>query len=56
MVVATVAKLPPPEVPAAPAEHAFHLYVCSHTSIESTNISELTLQPFSIRKDIWKSS
>jgi hypothetical protein len=55
--VATVAAgLPPPGVPAAPAEHAMHLDTCSQTSIESTHTSDLTLQSFSIRKDIWKSS
>jgi hypothetical protein len=54
--VATSAELPPPRVPAAPAEHAFHLCACSQTSVESTHTSDLTLQSFSIRKDIWKSS
>ena len=54
--VATAAELPPPRVPAAPAEHFFHLCACSQTSVESTHISDLTLQYFSIRKDIWKSS
>jgi hypothetical protein len=53
--VATAAELPPPGVPDAPAEHAFHLCVCSKTSVESTHTSDLTLQSFSIRKDIWKS-
>jgi hypothetical protein len=50
--VATAAELPPPRVPAAPPEHAFHLCTCSQTSVESTHISDLTLQSFSIRKDI----
>jgi hypothetical protein len=54
--VATAAELPPPGVPAAPAEHAFHFCAYSQTSIESTHISDLTLQSFSIRKYIWKSS
>jgi hypothetical protein len=54
--VATAAELPPPRVPAAPVEHAFHFYACSQTYVESTHISDLTLQSFSIRKDIWKSS
>jgi hypothetical protein len=54
--VETAAELPPPEVPASRAEHAFHLCACSQTSIESTHKSDLTLQSFSIRKDIWKSS
>jgi hypothetical protein len=40
--VATAAELPPPGVPVAPAEHVFHLCVCSQTSIESTHISDLT--------------
>jgi hypothetical protein len=42
-------------VPTVPAEHALHLYACSQTSIESTHTSDLTLQSFSIRKDIRKS-
>jgi hypothetical protein len=54
--VATAAEVPPFGVPAALAEHAFHLCACSQTSVESTHISGLTLQSFSIRKDIWKSS
>jgi hypothetical protein len=49
-----VADLPPLGVPAALAEHASHLYVCSQTSVETTYISDLTLQSFSIRKDIQK--
>jgi hypothetical protein len=53
---ATAAKLPVPGVPAAPAEHVFHLCACSETSIESTHTSDLTLQSFNIRKDIWKFS
>jgi hypothetical protein len=56
VVVATAAELPPPWVPAAPAEHVFHLCAYCQTSVESTQISDLTLQSFSIRKDIWKSS
>jgi hypothetical protein len=54
--VATAAEVPPLGVPAAPTEHAFHLYACSQTSAESTYISDLTLQSFRIRKGIWKSS
>jgi hypothetical protein len=56
VVVATAAELPPPRVPAAPAKHAFHRYACSQTSVESTHTLDLTLQSFSIRKDIWKTS
>jgi hypothetical protein len=55
--VATVAaELHPPGVPAVLAEHASHLCACSQTSIEITHILDLTLQSFSIRKDIRKSS
>jgi hypothetical protein len=50
------AELPPLGVPAVLAKHALHLYACSQTSVESTHKSDLTLQSFSIRKDIWKSS
>ena len=50
------AELPPPGVPAVLAEHASHLCACSQTSVETTHISDLTLQSFSIRKDIRKSS
>jgi hypothetical protein len=46
------AELPLPGVPAALAEHASHLCACSQTSVEITHISDLTLQSFSIRKDI----
>jgi hypothetical protein len=56
VVVATAAELHLPRVPTVPAEHALHLYVCSQTSVESTHTSDLTLQSFSIRKDIRKSS
>jgi hypothetical protein len=41
--MATAAELPPPKVPTAPAEHAFHLYAYYQTSVESTHISDLTL-------------
>jgi hypothetical protein len=51
-----VAELPPLGVPAALAGHASHLYAYSQTSVEATHISDLTLQSFSIRKDIHKSS
>jgi hypothetical protein len=54
--VATAAELPPPGGLAAPAEHALQLGASSQTSVESTHKSNLTLQSFNIRKDIWKSS
>jgi hypothetical protein len=41
--MATAAEVPPPGVPAAPAEHAFHLCVGFHTSVESIHTSDLTL-------------
>jgi hypothetical protein len=50
--VATAAAVPHLGVPAAPAEHAFHLCACFQTSIESIHTSDLILQSFSIRKDI----
>jgi endonuclease I len=50
------AELPPLRVPTALAMHASHLCACSHTSVEITHISDLTLQSFSIRKGIQKSS
>jgi hypothetical protein len=50
------AELPLPGVPATMAEHASHLCACSQTSVETIHISDLTLQSFSIRKDIRKSS
>jgi uncharacterized membrane protein len=57
VVVANAAKeLPPLGVPAALAVHASHLCACSQTSVGITHISDLTLQSFSIRKDIRKSS
>jgi hypothetical protein len=37
VVVATVAKLPPPWVPAASAEQTFHLCAYSQTFVESTH-------------------
>jgi hypothetical protein len=52
--VATAAELHLLGVRAAPTEHALHLGACSQTSVESTHISDLTLQSFSLRKDIWK--
>jgi hypothetical protein len=55
-VATAAAELPPPGVPAIPTEHALHLGAYSQTSVESTHKSDLTLQSFSIRKDIWKSS
>jgi hypothetical protein len=55
--VATAAVgLHPPGVPIVLAEYTSHLCACSQTSIEITHISDLTLQSFSIRKDIQKSS
>jgi hypothetical protein len=56
VVANATAELPPPGVPVALAEHASHLYACSQTSVETIHISDLTLQSFSIRKDIRKSS
>jgi hypothetical protein len=50
--VATTTEVPPPGVPAAPVEHAFHLYACYQTSVESIHTSDLTLQSFNIGKDI----
>jgi uncharacterized membrane protein YjjB (DUF3815 family) len=55
-VAIAAAGLLPLEVPAVQAEHASHLYARSQTSVEITHISDLTLQAFSIRKDIQKSS
>jgi hypothetical protein len=56
VVVATAVEVPPLGVPAAPVEHAFHIDAYFQTYVESTHTSDLTLQSFSIRKDIWKSS
>jgi hypothetical protein len=39
-------------VPAALAEHASNLCACSQTSVETTHILDLTLQSFSVRKDV----
>jgi hypothetical protein len=55
-VATDAAELSPPGVPPVLAEHALHLCACSQTSVESTHKLDLTLQSFSIRKDIWKSS
>jgi hypothetical protein len=52
----TVVGLLPLGVPTALVVHASHLCACSQTSVETTHISDLTLQSFSIRKDIRKSS
>jgi hypothetical protein len=49
-------ELPPLRMPTTLAEHASHLCACSQTFVEITHISDLTLQSFSIRKDIRKSS
>jgi hypothetical protein len=46
------AELPPLGVPAVQAEHTSHLCAYSQTSVEITHISNLTLQSFSIRKDV----
>jgi hypothetical protein len=55
--VATAAVgLHPLGVPAVLAEHALHLCAYSQTSVGITHTSDLTLQSFSIRKDIQKSS
>jgi hypothetical protein len=51
-VATAAAELPPLGVPAALAEHASHLCACSQTSVGITHISDLTLQSFSIRKDV----
>jgi hypothetical protein len=53
-VATAAAELHLPGVPVDLAEHALHLCACSHTSVEITHISDLTLQSFSIRKDVWK--
>jgi hypothetical protein len=50
--VATAAELHLRGVPAVLAEHALHLGACSQTSVESIHKSDLTLQSFSIRKDV----
>jgi hypothetical protein len=50
--VATASEVPPLEVPAAPAEHAFHLWAYCLASVESIHTSDLTLHYFSIGKDI----
>jgi hypothetical protein len=55
-VATTAAELPPPGGLAARVEHTLHLGACSQTFVESTHTSNLTLQSFIIRKDIWKSS
>jgi hypothetical protein len=53
VVVATAAAGPLPlGVPAVLAEHASLLCACSQTSKETTHISDLTLQSFSIRRDV----
>jgi hypothetical protein len=52
VVVATDAGVPHLGVTVAPAEHAFHLCACCQISVESIHISDLTLQSFSIRKNI----
>jgi hypothetical protein len=54
-VATTTAELPLPGVFVVPAEHTLHLCAYSQTSVESTHTSDLTLQSFSIRKDIRKS-
>jgi hypothetical protein len=55
-VATAAAELHPPGMPAVLAEHASHLGACSQTSVETTHMSDLTLQSFNIRKDIRKSS
>jgi hypothetical protein len=54
--VAIAARVPHPVVLAALVGHAFHLGAYCHTSVESIHTSDLTLQSFNIRKDIYKSS
>jgi hypothetical protein len=46
------AGLLPLGVPVVLAEDASHLRACSQTSVEITHISNLTLQSFSIRRDV----
>jgi hypothetical protein len=53
-VATAAAELHLPGVPAVLAEHALHLCACSQTSVENTHTSDLTLQSFRIRKDVWK--
>jgi hypothetical protein len=55
-VATAAARLHPLGVPVVLAEHASHIYACSQTSVETIHITYLTLQSFSIRKDIQKSS
>ena len=52
VVVATAAGMPHPVVLVALTGHAFHLGTSCQTSVESIHTSDLTLQSFSIRKDI----
>jgi hypothetical protein len=56
VVVATAADLHLPGLPTVLAKHALHLSACSQTSVESTHTLDLTLQSFSTRKYIRKSS
>jgi hypothetical protein len=56
LVADAAAGLLPLGVPTVLAEHASQLCAYSQTSIETTLISDLTLQSFSIRKDVRKSS
>jgi hypothetical protein len=49
---ATAAELHPLGVPAALDVHASHLCICSQTSVGITHISDLTLQSFSMRKNV----
>jgi hypothetical protein len=51
-VATAAAELHPPRVPAVLAKHVLHLCACSQTSVGITYISDLTLQSFSIRKDV----
>jgi hypothetical protein len=41
--MATAVEVPPPGVPVAPAEHAFHLCACFQTSVESIHTLDLVL-------------
>jgi hypothetical protein len=42
-VVAIAAEVPHLRVPSAPTKHAFHLYACCQTSVESKHTSNLPL-------------
>jgi hypothetical protein len=52
VVVATTVGVPHHVVLTALVGHAIHLDACFQTSVESIHTSDLTLQSFSIRKDM----